>query len=114
MRRLAIYARDGFLCVYCGAAAEAGTALSLDHVLPREVGGGNESGNLVTACVRCNSAKQNTTMRAWFAALRARGVDTARLSKRVRRATAARADMAAGKALLRARRGAPANDNGSS
>ena len=54
-RRLAIYHRDNFRCVYCGAS----TPLSLDHVVPRSHGGGNESANLVTACVSCNASRQH-------------------------------------------------------
>ena len=60
-KRLAIYLRDGFTCVYCeknlhGAAPQD---ITLDHVLPRSMGGSNESSNLITACKRCNCARGN-------------------------------------------------------
>ena len=56
--RLAIYDRDGFACVYCGAGAEhEGVELGLDHVKPRELGGGNAPSNLVTCCGHCNVDK---------------------------------------------------------
>lgn len=97
--RLAIYHRDGFCCLYCGATAETGAQLTLDHVLACELGGSNEATNLVTACLSCNSAKQHRTMREWFAALRDRGVDTSAISARVRRQTARKIDRAEGRRL---------------
>ncbi len=63
-RRLAIYARDGFACVYCEAK---GGVLTLDHVQPTELGGTHHETNLVTACFRCNSAKQAKSLRSWLA-----------------------------------------------
>lgn len=100
-KRLAIYARDGFACVYCGHAAEDdGEGLSLDHVLAHELGGGNDASNLVTACAFCNSSKADRTMRGWLAALRDRGVNTDGLAARIRRQTAKKLDRAEGKRLL--------------
>ncbi len=55
--RLAIYDRDGFACLWCGASIEDGAKLTLDHVVPREFGGSHESENLVTACFRCNTVR---------------------------------------------------------
>lgn len=55
--RLAIYLRDGAACVWCGASIEDGAQLTLDHLTPRESGGGNEPSNLVTACHLCNSRR---------------------------------------------------------
>ena len=60
--RLAIYARDGFDCVYCRAVCPPpynGLGLTLDHVIPRARGGTHDPTNLVTACLRCNSKKQH-------------------------------------------------------
>ena len=104
-KRLAIYHRDGFCCAYCGAGAEDGVLLTLDHVLACELGGSNEATNLVTACLSCNSAKQDKTTRVWFAHLRDRGIDTDKVGPRIRRLTAKALDMKAGKALLAARGG---------
>lgn len=66
-KRYAIYARDGWRCVYCGRGpsvthalldtAHVAAILSLDHVIPRSMGGENVSYNLVTACRRCNRMK---------------------------------------------------------
>ena len=89
-KRKAIYARDGHQCVYCGlfaySSADTGPCLlTLDHLVPRELGGSNEANNLVTACHRCNSARQSKGIRAWFAVLRRRGVNTDKIGPRIRR-----------------------------
>ena len=58
-KRLAIYLRDGMACSYCGVGIEEeDTILTLDHIMPRCKGGDNEACNLVTSCLRCNSARQ--------------------------------------------------------
>jgi len=103
-KRLALYARDGFACVYCGAAADEGAALSLDHLQPRELGGTHDASNLVCSCVHCNSARRDLPLRAWLATLRDQGTDTTGLAARIRRLTARPLDLAAGRALLAARR----------
>lgn len=100
-KRLAIYHRDGFTCVYCGDSAEdADTTLSLDHVLAHELGGSNEESNLVTACTTCNSAKAHRTLRAWLQYLRDRGIDTAGLAAKIRRQVSKLLDRKEGKRLL--------------
>ena len=67
VRRVAIYLRDNFLCAYCGAnlAALPPNAVTLDHVRPRSAGGSNASGNLVTACAKCNFSRQNRPVRRY-------------------------------------------------
>jgi hypothetical protein len=55
--RTRIYKRDNHECVYCGAKKD----LTLDHVLPKSRGGGNEWTNLVTSCFKCNLRKGNKT-----------------------------------------------------
>jgi hypothetical protein len=103
--RLALYHRDGFTCVYCGSGADEGAMLTLDHLLACELGGSNEPTNLVTACLGCNSAKQDTTMRAWFAYLRDLGIDTDEIKTRIRRQTRRVLDRAEGRRLAAMRRG---------
>lgn len=59
--RFAIYARDGFDCVYCRGVFPpdySGQGLTLDHVVPRSLGGHSRPDNLVTACASCNSRRQ--------------------------------------------------------
>jgi 5-methylcytosine-specific restriction endonuclease McrA len=54
LTRRAVFARDGWSCQYCGAAAE-----NLDHIVPRSRGGEHSWENVVAACRRCNSKKEN-------------------------------------------------------
>ena len=56
--RARIYKRDGNECVYCGSKKE----LTLDHVVPKSKGGGNEWTNLVTSCFKCNLKKGSKTL----------------------------------------------------
>jgi 5-methylcytosine-specific restriction endonuclease McrA len=46
-------------CVYCGAT---NVPFEIDHVIPKDKGGGNRLDNLVIACHRCNQAKTNLTL----------------------------------------------------
>src|SRR5216117_1543925 len=54
--RRALFARDGWRCVYCGTA---GGRLTLDHVIPRSRGGDSTWENVVTSCAPCNLRKGN-------------------------------------------------------
>jgi 5-methylcytosine-specific restriction endonuclease McrA len=54
--RRALFARDGWRCVYCGTA---GGRLTLDHVVPRSRGGDSVWENVVTSCAPCNLRKGN-------------------------------------------------------
>lgn len=54
--RAGVLARDRHVCAFCGGAAS-----TVDHVLPRSRGGGNEWLNTVAACGRCNNRKGNRT-----------------------------------------------------
>ena len=60
-KRLAIYMRDGHACVYCSTHDK----LSLDHVVAVSHGGTNSESNLVTACMPCNTARGNKTVKAF-------------------------------------------------
>ena len=55
-RRLRIFRRDAFRCVYCGNPFPE-RELTLDHVQPRVKGGDHSDGNLVTCCKSCNELK---------------------------------------------------------
>lgn len=60
--RAAVFARDGFACVYCG---DAEGPLECDHVHPRVLGGLSTPENLATACVGCNRSKGGRTLEQW-------------------------------------------------
>tara|TARA_B100000282_G_C31727707_1_gene489307 strand:- start:1114 stop:1623 length:510 start_codon:yes stop_codon:yes gene_type:complete len=53
-----IYERDGFVCQYCKCEYHAGK-LTLDHVVPKSLGGKKSWTNLVTSCKKCNQKKGN-------------------------------------------------------
>lgn len=57
--RRALFARDGWRCVYCGTS---GGRLTLDHVVPRSRGGDSVWENVVTACAPCNLRKGDRTL----------------------------------------------------
>lgn len=103
--RLAIYHRDRFCCVYCGAAGENyGVGLTLDHLVAVELGGTNEPSNLVTCCSHCNSAKGARTKRGWLSYLRSHGIDASRVARRIRALTRRPLDRTEGRRLEAARK----------
>ena len=56
-KRIQIYKRDGFACVYCGSEGD----LQIDHIHPFSKGGGDEMENLQTLCRTCNVTKGDRT-----------------------------------------------------
>lgn len=56
----ALFARDAYLCMYCGRAFSR-SLLTRDHVLPVSKGGRDTWENVVAACFACNSRKGNRT-----------------------------------------------------
>ena len=52
--RRALFARDGWRCMYCGTT---NGRLTLDHVVPRSRGGDSVWENVVTSCAPCNHRK---------------------------------------------------------
>lgn len=52
--------RDNYTCQYCGQSKKQ---LTLDHVVPRRLGGEHSWENLVTACGNCNHRKGGNTLR---------------------------------------------------
>lgn len=56
--RKSVFARDQHTCQYCG---NRNVPLTIDHVVPRERGGGTDWTNLVCCCTKCNNEKGNRT-----------------------------------------------------
>ena len=54
-----ILRRDDYTCQYCGYRA---SYLTIDHVIPRRLGGQHEWENLVAACPSCNHRKGGRTV----------------------------------------------------
>jgi len=50
-----LYRRDNYQCQYCGS----GSDLTLDHVIPKRLGGKDTWENLVACCKKCNSKKSD-------------------------------------------------------
>ncbi len=55
-----IFRRDNYTCQYCGRESRN---LTVDHVIPRHLGGEHDWGNLVSACPACNLKKGGRTPR---------------------------------------------------
>lgn len=51
--------RDDYTCQYCGQRT---THLTIDHVVPRHLGGVHDWSNLVAACPSCNHRKGGRTL----------------------------------------------------
>jgi 5-methylcytosine-specific restriction endonuclease McrA len=60
LSRKEIFRRDNFLCQYCGKTS---SNLTIDHVIPKHLGGSTSWENLVTACPACNHYKGGRTIK---------------------------------------------------
>ena len=56
----ALFARDSYLCLYCGSHFSRGH-LTRDHVVPISRGGRDVWENVVSACLHCNVRKGSRT-----------------------------------------------------
>ena len=60
LSRLEVFRRDNWRCQYCGNNFQN---MTVDHVLPKHLGGQHTWTNLVTACPSCNHRKGGRTIR---------------------------------------------------
>jgi len=60
LTKIEIFRRDDFTCQYCG---QNSTRLTIDHVVPRHLGGLHVWENVVAACPACNHKKGGNTTR---------------------------------------------------
>lgn len=83
--RLAIYLRDDMTCVWCGRTRHrCGIQLTLDHLVPRSVGGNHDITNIVTSCERCNNVRRNMSVKKFVTRIsRKLNVETSALHKRI-------------------------------
>lgn len=80
-RRLALYARDGWRCTWCGATSH----LSLDHLWPcASSTWDNQDRALVTCCLRCNGRRGALRLSSWLRQLRRDGVSLGPVVARLR------------------------------
>ena len=61
--RWQVFERDNFRCVACGASAQDGAILHVDHIIPRSKGGKDSMDNYQTLCHLCNIGKSNKSDR---------------------------------------------------
>ena len=59
LTRREIFRRDNYTCQYCGRHT---TTLTIDHIIPRHMGGPHTWENVVTACASCNHRKGGRTL----------------------------------------------------
>ena len=60
LSRQSLMARDEWTCQYCG---RRGKHLTVDHVIPRRLGGRHAWENVVACCTECNNRKGDHTPR---------------------------------------------------
>lgn len=84
-KRRAIYARDDYRCVYCNKGIEHEIILTLDHIIPSELGGSNNHWNLVTSCLTCNSMKRDLSLTQFLKFLQGKGIDTKGIGQKIKR-----------------------------
>ena len=66
--------RDGgCLCVWCSKALKRGQ-LTIDHLVPRRLGGSHDAANLCLACKPCNHERNDTDPLSWYATCCSRGM----------------------------------------
>ena len=60
LTRREVFRRDSYICQYCGKKT---IELTIDHVIPRHMGGQHRWNNVVAACGSCNHRKGGHTQK---------------------------------------------------
>ena len=58
LTRKNVLIRDGYVCCYCGLSRGP---MTVDHIVPKNLGGTDSWENLVCACDKCNNKKSDKT-----------------------------------------------------
>jgi 5-methylcytosine-specific restriction endonuclease McrA len=58
LTRKNVLLRDGYVCCYCGSTKGP---MTVDHIIPKNLGGADTWENLACACDRCNNKKGDQT-----------------------------------------------------
>ena len=58
LTRKNVLIRDGYVCCYCGSCKGP---MTVDHIIPKNLGGTDSWENLACACDKCNNKKSNKT-----------------------------------------------------
>lgn len=56
-----VFKRDKYYCQYCGKSLKSGQ-ITVDHIIPKSLGGLSTFGNCVASCLPCNAKKGNKTL----------------------------------------------------
>ena len=82
-RLVAVLARDGGTCIWCGRSFDPLITPTTEHVVPRVKGGPSWLENEVAACRRCNSDRGHRSPVEWLEECLRRGwsADEARLGR---------------------------------
>ena len=59
-----VWVADGLKCLYCGVGMGR-APLSIDHFVPLEMGGANDTSNFLSACKGCNKKKGSMDPHDW-------------------------------------------------
>ena len=59
-----VWAADGFKCVFCGRKM-GDVQLTIDHWIPLERGGKNDTSNFLSCCRKCNKDKGGMDPKEW-------------------------------------------------
>jgi 5-methylcytosine-specific restriction enzyme A len=59
-----VWVADNFQCMYCGRKM-GDVQLTIDHFIPLELGGANDTSNYLSACRACNKSKGSLEPRIW-------------------------------------------------
>ena len=65
VRRFVWAMTDG-RCAYCGILTNPFHNFTIDHIVPRHLGGTDDPGNLLPACASCNSSKGCLAPEVWL------------------------------------------------
>lgn len=58
--RKSVFKRDKFTCQYCGEVLKSGQ-VTVDHIIPKSIGGLSSFTNCTTSCYKCNNKKGSRT-----------------------------------------------------
>jgi 5-methylcytosine-specific restriction endonuclease McrA len=61
-KRKIVYDKTGGHCAYCGAELGKIKKMTIDHIVPLSLEGGNDINNMLPACLTCNQAKGALTV----------------------------------------------------
>lgn len=60
-RKTLIFQKSGGKCHYCAVPLQLDGKWHIEHMMPRALGGSDDSANLVASCVKCNLDKRDRT-----------------------------------------------------